>query len=61
MSLANASAPSSTRYRHRVPAASAPRGMVSTDAGTESVATGVYFYQLTARDFTQTRKMLLLK
>ena len=27
----------------------------------EKVATGVYFYQLTAGDFTATRKMLILK
>jgi flagellar hook assembly protein FlgD len=27
----------------------------------EEVATGVYFYKLTAKEFTQTKKMVLLK
>ena len=30
------------------------------DAG-ESVSSGVYFYRLVANDFTQTKKMVLLK
>ena len=37
-----------------------PIGMVETHSG-EPVASGVYFYTLTAGEFTATRRMLILK
>jgi hypothetical protein len=39
----------------------APAGIVAVDFKPENLSSGVYIYQLTAENFTASRKLLLLK
>jgi hypothetical protein len=38
-----------------------PRGYYQIQFDAENLASGIYFYNLTTKDFSQTRKMILMK